>query len=293
MQQAGAALTVTGEAAFTTSSYAIALTNAGNNINEVSLNNYGESAVAVTTTGALLIDNSQIGNGALTISAGGAITETSYGGIVESLGNDAVAGVASFTAGADDPILLDNAGNEILGPINVTTSGAAGHVTIVNAASTILGADSTSGDFSVEVDRWRFDPTPGTSFTVGGAAFFSAADGSINLGNPGNTIAGTTQLDADYGATLAVTGAITLAESAVTAGPLNLTATGAINAVNAAIDADGGSFTSTAGSITLTNAANNFNDALVPSMLLPARSASPTAIQAACSLVQSRLAAAA
>ena len=59
-QQGGTALTVTGNAVFdaagvgnlSDASFAIQLTSAANSFNTVSLNNSGESAVAITTTGA-------------------------------------------------------------------------------------------------------------------------------------------------------------------------------------------------------------------------------------------------
>lgn len=269
-QLTGASLNITGEATFTAGDYGILLSNTGNNINEISLNNSGENAISVATTGSITIDNSEIGSGPLTIHAGGGITETSFGGIDEVLGsNDTVAGAITLSAGAGSPILLDNVDNGLLGPINLNTSGAGGNATIYDNVSAILGADAVGGALSVTANG-SITQAAGTFFTVAGGAtygaYFSAAE-EITLANPGNSIAsGATSINAGgNGATLAVTGVLELANSTVS-GPLNLTAGGSINqspgglgtSTNGVITAEGGSITSTTGSITLTNSGNDF-----------------------------------
>lgn len=262
-QLTGASLNITGEATFTAGDYGILLSNTGNNINEISLNNSGENAISVATTGSITIDNSEIGSGPLTIHAGGGITETSFGGIDEVLGsNDTVAGAITLSAGAGSPILLDNVDNGLLGPINLNTSGTGGNATIYDNVSAILGADAVGGALSVTANG-SITQAAGTFFTVAGGAtygaYFSAAE-EITLANPGNSIAsGATSINAGgNGATLAVTGAIKLANSTVS-GPLNLTAGGSINqSPGGVITAEGGSITSTTGSITLTNSGNDF-----------------------------------
>jgi hypothetical protein len=281
-QASGTSLTVTGELIVQAGNFGIQLSNAGNSIAEASLNNSGQNAVSLTTTTALLMDDSNLGCGALTISAGGAITQTGgFVGIQQNLGpNDTVAGAVKFTAGtvvSGSPILLDNINNQLLGPVSFNTTGAGGNVTLVNtnflSAPLILGNDVVGGGFSV-TSSGSVSQAAGTSMQVTGGGFFSAGNGAITLTNAGNSIGGSICLVAGGSASVNVTGNAQLAVSTVN-GQLHVTSGGNItqllglspSSTNGVLNAQGGTFTTTNnGNITLTNSGNNFND--VPVSLL-------------------------
>ncbi len=271
-QQSATTLTVTGEASFSTSAFAIQLANS-NNIAEVALANSGQNPVAVTTTGPLILDNVAVGSGPLTIDAGGAITQTGAGSVQQTLAglHNVVAGTATFAA-PGNPVLLDNATNQILGPVAATAS----LLTLANSDNVTLGTVDLTGAFTVNSGAGSITQAPGTSFNVGSSAFFSTsfsgAANAITLDNPGNEIAGPIAISSiGAGADIALTGSVQFAVCNV-AGQLSVATTGPLNAANISqllglsgsnngtINAMGASFTTTHGSITLQNAANDFND---------------------------------
>src|SRR5262249_47312014 len=124
--------TVPGTSSFTTGAFAITLTNAGNDFaGAVSFNNSGANNVALTDANAVVLGNSNVGSGTLTVVAIGAITQT--GAIVQASG----AGAASFMAGAN-AITLTNAGNDFTGAVGITNSGA-NNVAVTDANALTLG----------------------------------------------------------------------------------------------------------------------------------------------------------
>jgi hypothetical protein len=255
-----APLTVTGEAFITTTGgYAIQLNDASNSIHEVSLNNSGQNAVALTTTGALLLDDSSVGAGAVSLFANGPITQTGgAGGFKQVLGpNDAIAGMAIFAAGAN-PILLDNPNNSLIGPVTANANGPTGNVTIVNSGALILGA-SGGESLSVTSLAGAIAQAPGTQVQVQGNAFFSAP-GNISLTNSNNAISGLISINGAT-ASLRLNSAAQLDTSIVTNGPLNITALGTITQAVGLLDARGANFiTSHPVGVNITLAATDFHD---------------------------------
>src|SRR6185503_13494847 len=66
-----------GAVSFNAGANAITLTNAGNDFTgAVSLNNSGNNNVSIRDTNALILGTSSVGSGTLTVTAGGAITQT-------------------------------------------------------------------------------------------------------------------------------------------------------------------------------------------------------------------------
>jgi hypothetical protein len=274
-QKAGTTLTVSGEATFTTDAFGIQLTNA-NTIAEASFNNSGENPVALTTTGALVLDTSDIGSGAFTITAGGPITQTSGFGILQTLPNNEVAAGAVTFDTPGNAVLLDNGDNFILGSISANASA----LTLADDGPVILGTDTLSGALTILSSTGSITQAPGGVVSVAGSAYLSAGQAaasgdSIELTNPGNSVAGPINLESSaFGANVALTfnGSVQLGGSSVQGmlsvtanganGPANITQLAATSGVNSGtITAQGASFTSSNGSITLTNRLNDFGDA--------------------------------
>ncbi|CAN0056008.1 unnamed protein product, partial [Phaeothamnion confervicola] len=111
--QAGA-LTVGGNATFTTGASAITLTHVSNAVTgDAAFNNTGANAVAWNEAGAVSLGASNVG-GAYTVTAGGAITQT---------GIQTIGGASSFTTAAF-AITLTNASNAFTGAVSLGNSGA-------------------------------------------------------------------------------------------------------------------------------------------------------------------------
>ena len=141
--QTAVAITVPGAAILSAGAGPITLTTAGNDFQStVALSNSGANNVALTDVNALALAASSVGSGTLTVTAGGAITQT--GAVVQA----AAAGVASFSAGAN-PITLNNAANDFTGAVALSNSGA-NDVALTDVNALALAASSVgSGTLTV------------------------------------------------------------------------------------------------------------------------------------------------
>jgi len=212
--------------------------------------------------------------GNLTVTAGGAITDTAT---LE------IAGVTTLEAGSGNDITLNTSTNNFADAV-VITSGK--DVTLVDEDAIDLGASTVSGIYHVTATAGGISNS-GNLVITGAATFITtAADSNIILGQSGNAFASTVTMKAGDGTdedfnniTFVDTNAIRLHTSAASAGDLyinaetdgavggalSVTATNADITQTVALDVTG-TTTLAAGSsndITLNTSTNNFADAVV------------------------------
>ena len=248
-----AAITQTGgggSSSFTTGSFPITLTNAGNSFTgPVSLNNSGGNNVGITGTGALQFAASAVGSGTLTVNAGGAITQT--GAITQAVG----ALGSSFTTG--NAVITLSQANDLVGPVSLTNTGA-NNVVVTNGTNPLQIGTLSLGTGTFTVNAAGITQTA-TAITVPGAATFNGGAGVITLTDGGNNFQSTVALNNSGANNVALTtsGALSLATSGVGSGTLTLNAGGAITqtgAITQAVGALGSSFTTGNAVITLSQA---------------------------------------
>jgi hypothetical protein len=247
-----------GAATFSAGANPITLTNAANDFTgAVSLNNSGANNVAITDANALVLGTSNVGSGTLTITAGGAITQT--GPIVQAAG----AGLANFvtTTAGGSAITLSNAGNDFTGLVDFD-SGTQSAV-ITDANSIVLqgggGGGGGSGDLTINANG-----TVSQSGAFGGSAgnvVINAGTGPIVFTDPANNfVAASFAANTTGAVSLANAAAMNLAASTI-GGALSLTAGGVTQTGALTV---GGTSTINAGAnqIALTNAGNAFTGAV-------------------------------
>jgi hypothetical protein len=132
------------------------------------LNNPGPNNVAVTDVNAIVLGGVTT-SGALSVSAGGTITQTAP--IV-------VGGASSFSAGAG-PLTLTNLGNSFGGVVSLNTGGA-GDASITYPGTLSLGASTVGGNLTAGAGG---DLNVSGGGTVGGSASLAAGnDITLNAG---------------------------------------------------------------------------------------------------------------
>jgi hypothetical protein len=178
LQQPNSTLVVTNQAAFDAGSFPLQLDQANNDFDHVTLNNSGPNDVVLTDEGAVDLSGGNLGSGQLTVTAGGAITESG------TLTQQPSAVGATFSATGGSIVLNQN--NQFAGPVSFPSSGAT-NITLRNVGSLVLGGVSANGNLNVTVTSGSLSQAPGTNLFAVGAATFSAT-GDVNLNSPDNDL---------------------------------------------------------------------------------------------------------
>jgi hypothetical protein len=208
---------------------------------------FAGSTVTITEGDAMVIEASEA-TGALTLVAGGSITQT---GVIDSIST------SSFDAGAN--VITLTQANDFAGAVSLSNTGT-NLVQVTDANAINLGTVNMGGDLQVNTTGTITDSG---NLTVAGLATLVSGGNAITLGD--GTTANFGSIDF-AGSTVAITEAsdMSIAESEAT-GALSLTASGAISQTGR-IDADNTSlFDNTGGTdagITLDNANNDFTGAV-------------------------------
>ncbi len=239
-----------GANSFTAGANAITLTQANTFVGTVAVTNSGANDVAITNTGPLKFGASSVGSGALTVTAGGAITQS--GTITQAAG----ALSATFSAGAN-AITLPLA-NSLTGPVSLTNSGA-NNVALTNGIATSLGTSSVGTGTLTVTSTGAITQTGTVTQAAGaGAATFAAGTNAITLGQA-NSLTGAVVLTNSGANNVSLTNAIAtkLGASSVGTGTLTVNSSGAITetgAVTQAVGAGTATFSAGANAITLSQA---------------------------------------
>jgi hypothetical protein len=236
-----------------TTNFGIQLTNSGPNqvvVNDINALNFG-------------VGNTQLGDGTLTVTAGGAITQSSR--IRQSVN----AGQTSFTAATGNSITLNNAQNQLVGIVDLSTTGA-GNASVttagnLNLGTSVIGTAGGSGTLAVTAGG-NVTQDPGTTLTVAASSNFNG--NNITLDNNGNVFHGTPGPAPDLthfvivngnNVTLRASGGpINLGTSPIT-GSLIVRAAGAITQNGPITGATSSLFDAGTGPITLTDANNDLS----------------------------------
>ncbi len=217
-----------------------------------------------------------LSSGTLTVTAGGAITQSSPITQTVFAGQTANAGQTSFTAAGGNNITLTDPGNQLNGIVDLFTSGA-GSASITNSTSlnlgtSVIGTAGNAATFTANVTNGSLTQDPGTTLTIAGGSSLTASTiilgfptpGTITLDNDGNVFHGapspsnSVSVNGSNVTLRASGGPINLGASSVT-GSLVVRAGGAITQVGAITGAPTSSlFDAGTAAITLTNAGNVF-----------------------------------
>jgi hypothetical protein len=269
-QQAGKTLilnTATSAATFNAGSNPIVL----GNVNDFSsaagfgiqVNNSGPNQVVINDVSALNfgVGSSNLGNGTLTVTAGGAITQSN------PIRQTVNAGQTSFTAAAGNSITLNDPGNQLRGIVDLFTSGAgSASVTAagsLNMGTCVIGTAGSTATLNLNAGG-NLTQDPGTTLTVAGSSTLTAG-GNITLDNNGNVFHGVpsasdfVSINGGNVTIRASGGPINLGASNVT-GALIVRADGAITQVGPITGPPTSSlFDAGTGAITLTDPGNDFS----------------------------------
>src|SRR5207253_11097134 len=152
------------------------------------LHSSGADNITITDDNAMRLGASAVGSGTLTVTAGGAITQT--GAITQAAG----AGAATFSAGAN-AITLTNAANDFTGAVSLNNSGA-NNVAVTDVNALILGASAVgSGTLAVSAGGAITQTGAITQAAGAGAATFGAGANAITLTNAANDFTGAVSLN--------------------------------------------------------------------------------------------------
>lgn len=216
------------------------------------IQNTGNGALSLVSSGAIAIDGTVSLAGNLNVTAGAGITQSA------ALTID---GNASFIAGANQSVLLNNAGNSFGGDVSFAAgSGNLLNVTVSDSTALDLQALTLGGNLTVTADSI----TQSGSLQIGGVSGFTAAAGqSIVLDEAGNAFTGAVSIASNSGNLLNVTlrdsTALNLLALAID-GNLAVTTGAGLTQTGALVVGGTSSFTAAAGqSIVLTNAGNAFS----------------------------------
>lgn len=265
-----------GKTSFSTGAATINLNQAGNDFTgAVGLNNTGDFNVTLNDANELKLGASKLGDGTLTVTTHGALSQdtTAGNGIVQG----SKAKGASFDVGAHS-ITLDNAGNDFVGGVKLANSGK-NNVVIVDTNTLQLDKVAVgSGNLTVTGKGGITQSNVATSAitqevaaAVGDARFVTET-GAIVLDNKANLITGGVSI-ANSGSkdvTVVNSSAIKLSQVNLGSGALTITAQGNVTqgvtgTADALVQAAGGgkvSITATGGGIALGNKLNDFTGAL-------------------------------
>jgi hypothetical protein len=244
-QQTGTALILnaaTSVATFDAGANPIVLGNANDFSNAagfgIQVNNSGPNQVVINDINDLNFGfgTSQLGNGTLTVAAGGNITQS------RAIRQAINAGQTSFTAAAGNSITLNNIGNTLWGIVDLFTT-AAGSASVtnrvaLNMGTSVIGTTGSAATLTLNVIG-SLTQDQGTTLTVAGSSNLTASI-AITLDNNGNTFHGIpsasnfVSVNASYNATIRASG-----------GPINLGNCSVPN--NFIVRAGGGPITQVAG----------------------------------------------
>ena len=188
VMQSGA-WTVVGTTDINAGDSSITLSNDGNDfIGRVLLENSGANNVEIVTNGALQLGAINVGSGTLDISA---VSITQDAAITQTA-QDNTAGAVTFTAAAEQNIILDNEMNNFIGALNfmaATDTGKLMDITISNIGDIDLGDIDITGKLSATSTAGNI--TQSTELVVGNGAQFQVKAGlNIELLDPDNAIDG-------------------------------------------------------------------------------------------------------
>jgi hypothetical protein len=189
----------------------------------------GTNATIANTT-ATILDTSKL-SGNLTVTSGGAVTQTGSGTLT-------VGKVASFTA-TGNSVTVNNSGNS-LGTFTVP---AAGSATVTNAKALTLGTSSI-GAGGLTVTTAGALSQSGALVVTGATSLTAGSGNNITLSNAGNDFTGAVTIVSGKNITLRNAAALTLGASSTVSGTLSLTAAGLISAPSLTV---GGTTTVSAG----------------------------------------------
>lgn len=265
VQQSGTALIVGGTGTFNAGAFALNLSNAGNDFNNLTVSNSGRNAVTIADANALVFSGtSNIGTGPLTITAGGNITPLGGGGRITQATTGPVGEVHLTSTGGS--ITLNN-NNAIRGPLSVSVIGASTvNLRNNNVAMVLDNVSVPGGSFTVDAGTQAISQDPNSVLNLGSTSSFTAGS-SITLLNRTNTFTGAVALNATN-ASIRATGAVALAASNVT-GTLGIktggTAADSVIQTGAITGNSAATFDVGAGNVTLTTAANDFGSVSITS----------------------------
>jgi hypothetical protein len=222
----------------------------------IQVNNSGPNQVVINDINSLNfgVGNSQLGNGTLTVTANGAITQANR---VRQVAN---AGQTYFTTTPNNSINLDMDTNRFFGVVMLNTSGS-GSATLfngvnLNMGTSVIGA-GVGGTGSLTLNgSAAVTQDPGTTLTVAGTTSLTGTN--VVLDNNGNVFNGSVALDASN-ATVRDSTPFNFAASDVT-GTLTIRSGGAITQSGAIIGNPTSLFDAGIAAITLTNTGNAFSD---------------------------------
>jgi hypothetical protein len=219
----------------------------------IQINNSGPNQVVINDINALNfgVGNSQLGNGTLTVTANGPITQANR---VRQVAN---AGQTSFTTTLNNSITLDDNANRFFGVVILNTSGS-GNATLFNGVNLNMGTSviGLGGTGSLTLDSTAsVTQDPGTTLTVAGSTSLTGTN--VVVDNNGNVFVGSVALNANN-AVVRDSTPFDFAASDVT-GSLTIHSGGAITQSGPIISNPTSLFDAGIAAITLTNAANAFS----------------------------------
>ena len=245
------ALVVGNNSSFTSTLGAIGLDAPGNDFASVGLATTGRFDVSIRDANAIDFVNSTVGSGRLSVTAGGAITQSGF--LRQTAGLLTTDRVTLTSTGG--PITLNSGTNRLRGPVDAAVPAGQG-VTLQNQNTVplILGDVVTS---SLTVTGGAISQDPGRALTVTGAAPTTVTGTTVVLGNAGNNFSGPVALTATT-AEVRDVGPLQFAASAVS-GTLVAAAGGPVTQVGAITDTPTVTIDAGANAITLVDPANNFD----------------------------------
>ncbi len=233
------------------------------NFRDVSIRNTNAGALVPSFTGltslrnlTLQFNNAAIAMPATTLTGGGNLSLTA-GGAITQTGALIIPGASSFTTGSF-AITLTNGANNFTGAVSLTNTGGSA-IAITDANTIDLGTVNASGALNVNTTGAITDS--GTVIVTGTATLAAGAANNITLDSASNNFS-TVAITSGNDVTLVDTNAIDLGASTVS-GILDLTAGGTITQSGALVITGASTFTLPGGNdVTLTNAGNNFGGAV-------------------------------
>jgi len=251
-QQAGTIVTASGNASFNAGSNPVLLGGANSFLGSIQVSNSGPNQVVTNAAGSLNfgVGTSFLGNGTLTVTAVGNITQANP--IVQAVN----AGQTSFTAGSGSSITL-NAANAFRGIVDLHTSGAGGSAALTNNTALNMGTSSIGANLTLTGAGGGLSQDPGTTLTVGRTTTIADGGGTVTLDNNNNVFTNSVFLTAGNATVRDSVGPLDFGTSNVP-GTLTAHAGGTISQSGGALTVGTSLFDAGTAAITLTNAANAF-----------------------------------
>ena len=227
-----------GTLAVTNSSGAVTLTNVANDVTSLAIAN-GSRAVSYTDATGFDIAAAGIQGSAITLGAGGNLTQTG-----------SVAGTSLAVTNTAGTVTLTNAANDV------------SSLTIANAGRAASYSDATGFDIGAAgIQASAIALNAGGTVTqtgsiAGTTLAVASTAGSVTLTNPSNDVGSLAIANAGRAVSYTDASGYDIAAAGIQGNPITLTAAGALTQTGA-ITGPSLSVTNTAGTVTLTNAAND------------------------------------